>query len=186
MRASDLHAAVGTDALCGGFITVRRQIPLVYPLALSDIARGLKVTDMVRPLTKMANFFKHADRDPSAKIDLEDDDVEVLLFLACHDFGRVARGMPIAAQVFEAWAYAAATKRVSDAPARRSDLVDEIMSHESATMAGLVVIARAVVMELSDWWTSEYCEHDAARVFMEAFCSFAGIRPAPLQYAEAQ
>jgi hypothetical protein len=50
----------------------------------------------------------------------------------------------------------------------------------------LVVIARAVVMELSDWWTSEYCEHDAARVFMEAFCSFAGIRPAPLQYAEAQ
>jgi hypothetical protein len=82
--------------------------------------------------------------------------------------------MPIAAQVFEAWAYAAATKRVSDAPARRSDLVDEIMSHESATMAGLVVIARAVVMELSDWWTSEYCEHDAARVFMEAFCVFCG------------
>jgi hypothetical protein len=136
--------------LCAQATYTRRLVPTHFAVALSPSegkfpwftrwlcpARGLKVTDMVRPLTKMANFFKHADRDPSAKIDLEDDDVEVLLFLACHDFGRVARGMPIAAQVFEAWAYAAATKRVSDAPARRSDLVDEIMSHESATMAGL-------------------------------------------------
>jgi hypothetical protein len=76
----------------------------------------------------MANFFKHADRDPSAKIDLEDNDVEVVLFLACHDFGRVGRGMPIEAQVFEAWAYAAATKRVLDAPLRRQPLIRRMIA----------------------------------------------------------
>jgi hypothetical protein len=47
----------------------------------------------------------------------------VALFFACHDFGRVAGGMPIEAQVFEAWTYAAATERVSDAPFRRQQLL---------------------------------------------------------------
>ena len=85
----------------------------------NDIAksRGMKVEEMIRPLSKTANFFKHADRDPTATISLEDDDVEVILFFARHDFGRAAGGMPIEAQVFEAWAYAATIERVSDAPA---------------------------------------------------------------------
>jgi hypothetical protein len=86
-------------------------------------ARGVTVAEMVRPLSEKAAFFKHADRDPTAKIDLEDDNVEVALFFACHDFGRVAGGMPIEAQVFEAWVYAAATERVSDAPLRRQRLL---------------------------------------------------------------
>ena len=91
-------------------------------------ARGMKVEEMIRPLSKTANFFKHADRDPTDKIDLEDDTVEVVLFLACHDFGRVASGMPIEAQVFEAWAYAAAIERVSDAPLRRQKLIRRMIA----------------------------------------------------------
>ena len=91
-------------------------------------ARGMKVEDMIRPLTKTANFFKHANRDPTANINLHDDDVEVVLFLACHDFGRVAGGMPIEAQVFEAWAYAAAIERVSQAPLRRQQLIKRMIA----------------------------------------------------------
>ena len=86
-------------------------------------SRGVKVEEMIRPLSKTANFFKHADRDPTATISLEDDDVEVMLFFAGHDFGRVAGGMPIEAQVFEAWAYAATIERVSDAPLLRQQLI---------------------------------------------------------------
>jgi hypothetical protein len=88
-------------------------------------ARGMTVDDFVSPLRKKASFFKHADRDPTGTTDLDDDDVEMVLFFACKDFGRVASGMPIEAQVFEAWAYAAATKRVSDAPFRRQQLLKD-------------------------------------------------------------
>jgi hypothetical protein len=86
-------------------------------------ARGVTVVELVRPLNRKAAFFKHADRDPTDRIELEDDNVEVALFFACHDFGRVADGMPIEAQVFEAWVYAAATERISDAPLRRQPLL---------------------------------------------------------------
>lgn len=79
-------------------------------------ARGTTPAKLFRPLVKVANFFKHADRDPTAKITLRENDVEIALYLACHDFGRVTGGMPIEAQVYEAWVYAAATERVSDLP----------------------------------------------------------------------
>ncbi len=92
------------------------------------VARGMKVEEMIRPLSKTANFFKHADRDPTGTIDLEDDDVEIVLFFACHDFGRVAGGMPVEAQVFEAWAYAATIKRVSDARLRRQQLIRRMIA----------------------------------------------------------
>jgi hypothetical protein len=86
-------------------------------------ARGMSVAEMIRPLTKLANFFKHADRDATAKTVLKENDVEIILFLACHDFGRVAGGMPIEAQVFEAWAFAATIERVSDAPLRTQRII---------------------------------------------------------------
>jgi hypothetical protein len=91
-------------------------------------ARGIDVADMVRPLTKIAAFFKHADRDPSDKIDFYEDDLEGVLFLAVHDFGRVTGGVPIEAQVFEAWLYAAVTKRVSDLPLKRQQLVRRMIA----------------------------------------------------------
>ena len=95
--------------------------------------RGITVAEMIRPLTKTANFFKHADRDATARTDLAENDVEVMLFLACHDFGRVTDGMPIEVQVFEAWAYAATIKRVSDAPLRNQQLIRRMI----ATFPGL-------------------------------------------------
>jgi hypothetical protein len=79
-------------------------------------ARGTTAAELIRPLVKIANFFKHADRDPAAKIAFIENDVEIALYFACHDFGRVAGGMPIEAQVYEAWVHAAATERVSDLP----------------------------------------------------------------------
>jgi hypothetical protein len=91
-------------------------------------ARGVNVAVMIRPLTKLANFFKHADPDPTAKAVLDENDVEVVLFLACHDFGRVAGGMPIEAQIFEAWAYAATIKRVSEAPLRTQPLIRRMIA----------------------------------------------------------
>ena len=83
--------------------------------------RGVTVGELVQRLKKIANFLKHADSDPTHTIDLEDDAVELALVYACLDFGRVA-GMPIEAQVFEAWIHAAATKRVSDLPLGRQRL----------------------------------------------------------------
>ena len=91
-------------------------------------ARGMKVEEMIRPLSKTANFFKHANRDPAATTNLDDNGVEVVLFFACHDSGRVAGGMPIEAQVFEAWAYAAAIEKVSDAPLRRQEPIRRMIA----------------------------------------------------------
>ena len=85
--------------------------------------RGVTVDELVRRLKNIANFLKHADRDPAAAIALEDDAVELVLLYTCHDFGRVAEGMPIEAQVFETWIYAAATERVSKAPLRQQQQI---------------------------------------------------------------
>lgn len=50
-------------------------------------------------------------------------EVDPVLVLACHDFGRIANGMPVDAQVFEAWVYALAYKRVSEAGLKRQRLI---------------------------------------------------------------
>jgi hypothetical protein len=93
--------------------------------AQEELARDRSLTRdaMLRPLKKIANFLKHADRDPAATIDIDHGNVEVVLQLACHDFGRIAGGMPIEAQVFEAWVYAVAFDDLTKAPAdRREDI----------------------------------------------------------------
>jgi hypothetical protein len=91
--------------------------------AQEELARGRALTrdGMLRPLKTIANFLKHADRDPTATIDIDDNDVEIVLQLACHDFGRVASGMPIEAQVFEAWIYAVAFPDIAKAPLDRQE-----------------------------------------------------------------
>ena len=57
----------------------------------SDLAeqRGVPFKKFVQPLSRIANFFKHADRDADAYLEFNEDDLEVVLQLACHDFGRV-------------------------------------------------------------------------------------------------
>ncbi len=66
-------------------------------------ARGVTVKELLRPLVGTANFFKHADRDANATLDFDENDAEVALQLACHDFGRITGGMPVEAQIYEAW-----------------------------------------------------------------------------------
>jgi hypothetical protein len=111
--------------------------------------RGLAVDQMLRPLKTIANFLKHADRDPTETIDIEETDVIMVLQLACHDFGRTRGGMPIEAQVYEAWATAIAFGRVSDAPLRRQELIRKVIAHfpgiRSADMAGKKAIGLKVL-----------------------------------------
>lgn len=68
-------------------------------------------------------FFKHADRDPKAKLVFSESSIDSLLACACHDFGRITGGMPVIAQVFEVWIYALAFARVSDAPIRGQRMI---------------------------------------------------------------
>jgi hypothetical protein len=91
--------------------------------------RGWSVDEMFRPLKVIANFLKHADRDPTGTIDIEENALIMVLQLACHDFGRTTGGMPIEAQVFEAWATAFAFRRISDAPLRKQELLRRAIAH---------------------------------------------------------
>jgi hypothetical protein len=77
----------------------------------------------------IANFLKHADRDLTATVDIDENAVVMVLQLACHDFGRTRGGMPIEAHVDEAWATAIAFRRVSDAPLRRQELIRKTIAH---------------------------------------------------------
>jgi hypothetical protein len=69
-------------------------------------------------------YFKHADRDPTAVLEgFNERDTDPVLFVACHDFHRVAKGQPVELQVFEAWYFATAFERVSAAPLRVQPVV---------------------------------------------------------------
>jgi hypothetical protein len=68
-------------------------------------------------LRRMANryrgFLKHADRDPDTVLeDFTDYENDHILFIACHDLGRLCGGMPVEAQVFEAWYLACHPEKV--------------------------------------------------------------------------
>jgi hypothetical protein len=91
--------------------------------------RDITVRQLIDPLIRKANFLKHADRDAAATIEIAEDDVVSTLRLACHDFGRIAGGMPIEAQVFEAWVYALAYPKVSEAPLSKQKLIRTAIAH---------------------------------------------------------
>lgn len=91
--------------------------------------RGVAVKEMLRPLSRAANFFKHADRDADATLDFDESDAEVVLQLACHDFGRITGGMPVEAQIYEAWVAAIAFPRVSEAPLRSQQLIRRVIAY---------------------------------------------------------
>jgi hypothetical protein len=117
-------------------------------------ARGVTVKKLLHPLVRTANFLKHADRDAGATIDFDENDTEVALQLACHDFGRITGGMPIEAQIYEAWIAAVAFRKVSDAPLRSQRLIRATIAHfpgvrSAPTRAdqrkiGLAVLERAM------------------------------------------
>ena len=61
--------------------------------------RGSTSKETIAEGVRIANRLKHADRDPTGKLEFKETDVDAMLQLACHDFGRVAGGMPIEAQI---------------------------------------------------------------------------------------
>ena len=84
---------------------------------------GVSLKEAIRQANIFANFMKHADRDPDAVLEgFEDDEIDPFLLIACKDFGEITGGMPIEAQVFEAWWYAAHIEKLSDAPRAMREL----------------------------------------------------------------
>jgi hypothetical protein len=115
--------------------------------------RNIDVVVLAKQAHEFAGFFKHADRNPTATVTFSETEVDSVLVLACHDFGRVTGGMPVEAQIFEAWIYALAYPRVSDAPLKKQRLIKlcirEFRGIRSATCQeqkrlGLVVMNRAL------------------------------------------
>ena len=93
---------------------------LLHALSARD---GMTLPELTAGSRKIANFFKHADRDPAARINFREDEVDAVLAVACQDFGRIAGGMPIEAQVYEVWVYSLAYAKVSDAPLRGQPII---------------------------------------------------------------
>jgi hypothetical protein len=91
------------NAACEIVATIGEKIDVETVQQELAASRGIKVKEMLRPLGAAANFFKHADRDADQTLDFDEGDAEVVLQLACHDFGRITGGMPVEAQIYEAW-----------------------------------------------------------------------------------
>jgi hypothetical protein len=70
-----------------------------------------------------ANFMKHAKTDAEKELDFDQNVVELLLFMVCHDFFRVTDGVPIEAQVFEAWWFATTTPKITKLPRRQQEKI---------------------------------------------------------------
>jgi hypothetical protein len=85
---------------------------------------GKKLGRLIHSAHAYANFMKHADKDPTGTLeDFSEMDSDSILFIACHDFLRVAKGQPIEMQVFEAWWFATAHVKVSEAPLRAQETI---------------------------------------------------------------
>jgi hypothetical protein len=104
--------------------TIGEKRGLRTMLAGLAVSTGKPLKDFTAAATESVNFLKHADRDPSAVLeDLDQDQVDIVLFIASHDFLRVTGGQPIELQVYEAWWQAQSHKKVSDAPLRAQQLI---------------------------------------------------------------
>jgi len=65
---------------------------------------SLSKKELYRMASSHVGFFKHADRDAEAELEeFTHTQLDDVLFIASHDFGRLCGGMPLEAQVFEAW-----------------------------------------------------------------------------------
>jgi hypothetical protein len=80
---------------------------------------GTPLKKLVQIANEFAGFLKHADRNPTAVLErFTEWDTNLVLYIACHAFHRVAKGQPVELQVFEAWYLATAFEKVSAAPLR--------------------------------------------------------------------
>jgi len=85
--------------------------------------KGNSLGETIKKAHEFANFFKHADRDPAAVLEFPEDQLETVLFIACHDFARIAGGMPVQAQVYEAFFWAQVFPRIQNAPRRYRQMI---------------------------------------------------------------
>ena len=90
---------------------------------------GRTVQETIAPISKAAGFLKHADRQMTESVELNERDVEIALYLACLDFGIVAGGLPIEAQIYEAWLIAKGVEKVSAMPLRGQKLIRSLIQH---------------------------------------------------------
>jgi hypothetical protein len=91
---------------------------------------GQKLGRLIEAAHEFANFMKHADKDPAAVLDkFTETDADPILFVACHDFSRIAKGQPVELQVYEAWWFAITYARVTDAPLRAQSMIRSCISH---------------------------------------------------------
>ncbi len=93
---------------------------------LQEVARiqDTTIDKVIKKAHGFAGFMKHADRDADAVLEaFSDADNDYVLWFACHDFGRITGGMPIEAQVFEAWWFATTVKKVSAGGLKRQRMV---------------------------------------------------------------
>jgi hypothetical protein len=78
--------------------------------------RGVSVKEAIDSVHEHAKFFKHADRDPTAKITFSEGEVDTVLAIACEEFLNVTDFLPIEAKVFYNWVHALLWPRITDAP----------------------------------------------------------------------
>lgn len=62
-------------------------------------------------------------------------------------------------------------------------LLDEILSYEAQTLAGLAVKTHAFALQNFDWWDDE--DEERNRQFLESLCSFLGITPVVIRFARS-
>lgn len=88
------------------------------------------------------NFFKHADRDPDARLPpIPSDHLEGLIFLAVEDYIRLHRRSPVQFQVFQAW-YLAMNPEKLDAAA-----YEDLLPKLRAAFPGIQVRPRSEQLE---------------------------------------
>jgi hypothetical protein len=88
---------------------------------------GITIQQAIAHLSKAAGFMKHGDRQMTEEFDLNERDVEVALYLASLDFGVVAGGLPVEAQVYEGWFLAKGVEKVSAMPLKRQHLIRNLI-----------------------------------------------------------
>jgi hypothetical protein len=109
---------------------------------LSAIAEktGTPMKKLIAVAGEFVAFFKHADRDPASVLEkFDEQDADLVLYIACHDFHRVAKGQPIELQVYEAWHLAQVFERVSEAPLS----VQPVVRHCIRLFPGIRAASRA-------------------------------------------
>jgi len=84
--------------------------------------KGETLKEQIDKAHVFANFFKHANKDPTAIVEFPEDEVDGILFIACHDFGRITGGLPVHGQVYEGFWLAMTYRAASKLPLSKQKL----------------------------------------------------------------